>query len=147
MSLTVARAGIEDLEVVALLFDTYRQFYGQDSDHDGARAFLAARIAGDESVLLLARHARKGCGFVQLYPTFSSVRMGRVWTLNDLYVIPDARRHGVARALLAAATAHARATGALGLQLETAPSNHAAQALYRDAGWTLDDNLHFHLDL
>ena len=135
-----------DLDALASLFDAYRQFYDQASNVAGARAFLAERIALHESVLLLAEHDGTAVGFVQLYPLFSSVRMGRVWVFNDLYVAPSARRMGVARALLDASTAFARERGALGLQLETGPDNQNAQALYRDAGWTQDTNLHFHLD-
>lgn len=146
MNLSVRRADANDLDALAELFDAYRRFYEQASDAAGARAFLGARIANDESVLLLAELDGAKAGFVQLYPVFSSVRMGRVWTLNDLYVVADARRHGVARALLDASVSFARDTGALGLQLETGAGNHTAQALYRSAGWTQDTNLHFSLD-
>ena len=146
MTLTVRRADTKDLEALAELFDGYRRFYQQASDVGGALAFLAERIIAKESVLLLAQIDGKAAGFVQLYPIFSSVRMGRVWTLNDLYVVAEARRRGVARALLDASIAFARETGALGLQLETGIGNLTAQALYRNAGWTQDTNLHFHLD-
>ncbi|HEY2347041.1 MAG TPA: GNAT family N-acetyltransferase [Xanthomonadaceae bacterium] len=146
MNVQVRRADANDLDTLARLFDAYRQFYEQAGDVDGARAFLAERIAREESVLLIAERDTQAVGFVQLYPIFSSVRMGRVWTLNDLYVAGSARRSGVARALLDAATAFARDSGALGLQLETGTGNHNAQALYRSAGWTQDTNLHFHLD-
>ncbi|HTA64560.1 MAG TPA: GNAT family N-acetyltransferase [Xanthomonadaceae bacterium] len=146
MSVAVRRAGANDLDALASLFDAYRQFYQQASDVAGARAYLGERIALGESVLLIAGDEAQAAGFVQLYPLFSSVRMGRVWVLNDLYVTPAARRMGVARALLDASTEFARERGALGLQLETGQDNHSAQALYRDAGWTQDTNLHFHLD-
>ena len=33
-------------------------------------------------------------GFVQLYPSFSSVSMVRSWVLNDLYVKESARKKG-----------------------------------------------------
>jgi ribosomal protein S18 acetylase RimI-like enzyme len=144
---SVRRAGADDLEALATLFDAYRQFYAQPSDLLRARTFLAERIARDESVLLLAEHAGVAAGFVQLYPIFSSVRTGRIWTLNDLFVAPHARRLGVARTLLRAACEHGRATGALGLQLETTSSNQAAQALYRSEGWHDGDTLWFHRDL
>lgn len=146
-AISVRRAGAADLDALAVLFDAYRQFYAQPPDLARARAFLSERIARDESVLLLAEHAGAAAGFVQLYPLFSSVRTERIWTLNDLFVAPHARLLGVARSLLRAACAHGRATGALGLQLETMPDNRAAQALYRSEGWQEDDTLWFHLDL
>ena len=156
MSLAVRRAEANDLDTLAGLFDAYRQFYKQPSDAAAARAFLAERIANDESVVLICAndHATAGphfvgaeaIGFVQLYPLFSSVRLGRTWLLNDLYVAPQARRLGAARALLDVACAYARERGALGLELETGTDNVTAQALYRSAGWTLGENLHFHID-
>lgn len=146
MTIKVRRAVQQDLDTIAPLFDGYRQFYRQRSDVAGARAFLAERLAGNESVLLLAEHGDEAVGFAQVYPTFSSVRMGRVWILNDLFVAPVARQLGIARALLTAATDFACDSGALGLQLETGSDNVSAQALYRSAGWSQDGNLHFHFD-
>jgi GNAT superfamily N-acetyltransferase len=87
-------------------------------------------------------------GFTQLYPAFSSVSAAHVWILNDLLVLPDARRNGVARALLSAAADFARADGALRLELETDHDNVTAQALYRAMGWTpYDGTLRFRLSL
>lgn len=142
------RAGIDDLDALAALFDGYRMFYRQPSDPALARAFLAARLQRGESAVFIADDGDDAAvGFTQLYPLFSSVRAARVWLLNDLFVAPAARKRGVARALLAAAATFARDDGALGLQLETAPDNHAAQALYRACGWQLSDSLYFHLPL
>jgi ribosomal protein S18 acetylase RimI-like enzyme len=146
MSIAIRRADANDLDALAGLFDAYRQFYKQPSDITAARAFLAERIARDESVVLVAEQDDRAVGFVQLYPVFSSVRLGRTWLLNDLYVAPQARRLGAARALLDAACGFARERGALGLELETGQGNATAQALYRSAGWQLGENLHFHID-
>ncbi len=146
MNVVVRRADANDLDTLALLFDAYRQFYKQPSAVALARAFLAERIANDESVVLIAEHDGVAIGLTQLYPLFSSVRLGRAWLLNDLYVAPQARRFGAARALLDAACAFARERGALGLELETGLDNVTAQALYRSAGWKLGENLHFHID-
>ena len=146
MNLAIRRADANDLDALAGLFDAYRQFYKQASDVAAARTFLAERIARDESVVLVAEHDGHAIGFVQLYPLFSSVRLGRTWLLNDLYVAPPARRLGAARALLDAACAFARERGALGLELETGSGNVTAQALYCSAGWELGENLHFHID-
>ncbi|HEY5803201.1 MAG TPA: GNAT family N-acetyltransferase [Lysobacter sp.] len=135
MTLAIKRAVTADLDQLAPLFDAYRMFYDQPQDPGLARAFLAERIGNDESVVLLATVDGAAAGFTQLYPGFSSVRAARVWLLNDLFVAPGARRHGVGQALLAAATAFARETGAARLELETMPDNVTAQALYESTGW------------
>jgi len=139
MSVQVRQATVHDLDTLVPLFDGYRQFYGKPSDPEGARAFLGARFAHHQSVILLAMDAGgTGMGFTQLYPLFSSVRMVRTYLLNDMFVSPQARRQGVAAALLREAAAHARALGAASLSLSTALDNAPAQALYEALGWQRD---------
>ncbi|QIL21795.1 GNAT family N-acetyltransferase [Thermomonas sp. HDW16] len=134
----MSRAGPADLDALALLFDAYRQFYGQPSDVPRARDWLRSRLRVGESVVLLAKRDGAMVGFVQLYPMFSSVRTAKTWILNDLYVDAGARRSGAARSLLDAAAKFAREDGAAGISLETTQDNAAARALYRAAGWNED---------
>ena len=138
MTTTISRAGPADLDALTLLFDAYRQFYGQPSDAAAARDWLRSRLRVGESMVLVARRGADMVGFVQLYPMFSSVRLARTWILNDLYVLPTNRRGGVARALMDAAADFARADGAAGISLETTRDNAPARALYRAAGWHED---------
>ncbi|XOK59554.1 GNAT family N-acetyltransferase [Paenibacillus elgii] len=149
-SLTVRQAGHGDIEALAPLFDAYRQFYRQPSDVERAERFLRDNLERQQSVIFFAYTEDPGrpLGFTQLYPTLSSIAMMRVWTLNDLFVHPDAREQGVARALMKAAEAHARATRAKGLQLSTAVDNVTAQRLYAAMGYVRDDAfLHYYLRL
>ncbi len=81
-------------------------------------------------------------GFIQLYPSFDSVTMRRVWILYDLFVAPAARKHGVARMLMEHARKFAIKTKAKGLILETAVANHPAQKLYEQLGWKRDTAFH-----
>jgi len=142
----VRRAGLADLDDLAPLFDGYRQFYGQRSDLAGARAFLAERLRRDESVIFVAYADESALGFTQLYPSFSSVSVKRLWILNDLFVSPAARRGGVGRRLLERAREWAVETDAKGLTLTTALTNTAARSLYESCGWRLDDEFaHYQL--
>ena len=138
MSLSIRRATLADLDAVAPLFDAYRRFYDQPGDLARARDFLRERLERDESVVLLAQVDGRPAGFTQLYRMFSSVRTTRTYILNDLFVAEDARRRGVARALLDAAARFAREDGAAGISLETMQDNAPARALYRAAGWGED---------
>jgi GNAT superfamily N-acetyltransferase len=147
MSVNVRRAAAADLDAIAPLFDAYRQFYGQPADAARARTWLSERLQSGESVVLLAERDGRSTGFVQLYPMFSSVRTARLWILNDLFVASDARRCGVARALLDAAARFARDDGAAGLMLETGRDNAPARALYRAAGWQEDASQWYSLPL
>ncbi len=142
----VRRAGLGDVGDLAPLFDLYRQFYGQRSDLAAARAFLSERVRRDESVIFIASADDLALGFTQLYPSFSSVSVRRLWILNDLFVSPAARRAGVGRRLLERAREWAVETGAKGLTLTTALTNSAARSLYESCGWRLDDEFaHYQL--
>jgi len=143
----IRRATLEDLDLVAPLFDAYRRFYAQPADLVRARNYLRERLSRDESVILLAMRDDRPAGFTQLYPMFSSVRTARTWILNDLFVAEHARRTGTARALLDAAADFARADGAVGLSLETMRDNAPARALYRAAGWHEDETQWYSLSL
>ena len=55
--------------------------------------------------------------------------------LKRMYVDPGVRGHGLARTLLAALVAHARAAGMVRLLLETGTEQPEAIALYESDGW------------
>ncbi|MBM7845533.1 GNAT family N-acetyltransferase [Herpetosiphon giganteus] len=137
----IIQAGLDELERLVPLFDGYRQFYRQASDRAAARAFLHDRLSNSESIIFLAQTPEAGVGFCQLYPSFSSVSMRRIWILNDLFVAEHARGQGVASGLLNAARDWAISTKSKGLVLETEVTNLQAQRLYEQHGWqkTVDE--------
>ncbi|MEK0363105.1 GNAT family N-acetyltransferase [Pseudomonas sp. CBC3] len=145
----ILRAEHADVGGVSRLFDAYRMFYGQPSNLELARNFIAERIRNDESVIFYARDtAESYIGFTQLYPVFSSISARRSWILNDLYVAESARGRGVGRMLMNRAREHAIATGATGVSLETAKANAGAQRLYESLGYARDDEFYsYFLDL
>jgi ribosomal protein S18 acetylase RimI-like enzyme len=129
-----------DLDKVAALFDAYRQFYEMPPDPALARRYLRERFEHNESVIFVAENAQgEIVGFTQLYPAFCSVLADRTFVLYDLFVTPAARGTGAGRALMEAAEAHARASGAARLQLQTAITNKIGQSLYESCGWKRDD--------
>jgi ribosomal protein S18 acetylase RimI-like enzyme len=138
-TLNVRRAHSSDLEALARLFDDYRQFYGCSSDVPAARKYLLERFTNEESVLFIALEGERSVGFAQLYPSFSSLSLARIFILNDLYVSPEGRRKGVGTQLLHAVDQYAKERGAVRLTLSTAATNLPAQALYRSEGWKKDE--------
>jgi ribosomal protein S18 acetylase RimI-like enzyme len=134
--LVVRQATIFDLELIAPLFDAYRQFYRRPSDPDLARGFLLERFQHNESIIFVAvKEDGSAVGFTQLYPSFSSASAARIFILNDLFVSPEARRSGVGALLLDAAARFGRGVGAVRLTLSTEVTNQTAQALYEREGW------------
>jgi ribosomal protein S18 acetylase RimI-like enzyme len=129
-----------DLDAIAPLFDAYRQFYEKPADLALARRYLAERFARRESVIYVAQDAHGAIvGFTQLYPAFCSVAADRIFVLYDLFVTPAARGTGAGRALMEAAEAHARESGAARLELQTAKTNLIGQSLYESCGWLRDE--------
>jgi ribosomal protein S18 acetylase RimI-like enzyme len=130
---------MDHLEQIAPLFDAYRVFYGQVPDLAAAREFLRQRLLLRETVLFLAFENEEPLGFTQLFPSFSSVGMQRLWILNDLFVIPESRGQRVGEKLIERALIHAKESGAKGVVLETAHTNTSGQKLYERMGFMRED--------
>ena len=84
----VFRAQSKDLGDAAVIFNSYRIFYGNKSDLKLAFHFLKERLEFQESYIFLSKMDGEIVGFVQHYPFFSSVRAERLLVLNDLFVSP-----------------------------------------------------------
>ena len=151
MDLHIRRASSDDIDLLVPLLDAYREFYGQASNEGLAREFFAARMIKDESVVLLAvdrDQDEAGVGFVQLFASFDSVELAPIWILHDLFVAIGARRCGVGRRLMQAASEFCRTTDAVRIDLSTAIDNTRAQALYRALGYVRDEGFyHYCLEL
>ncbi|WP_275547482.1 MULTISPECIES: GNAT family N-acetyltransferase [unclassified Pseudomonas] len=138
--MTVSAATTADLVDLTRLFAGYLRFYQVPRADSDIATFLRMRLERGDSQLFIARDGQGAAqGFVQLYPFLSSLALEPAWLLSDLYVDESARRCGVGEALMNAARAHAEATGACGLQLETAKTNLAGQRLYERLGYARDE--------
>ena len=135
MELAVRQATVSDLEELVPLFNGYRQFYRQASEPDRIRKFLLDRFEHNQSIIFIAVKEGRAIGFTQLYPSFSSAALARIFILNDLFVDPGVRHIGAGAALLQAAAEYGRRVGALRLILSTEVTNMPAQSLYEKLGW------------
>ncbi len=136
MNICIKQASVENAEKIAILFNSYRVFYEQESDVCLAKEFISERLNNNESIIFFAENDDgEYLGFTQLYPNFSSVSAKRTWVLNDLYVSKSARRLGIAKKLMSAAQEFAVSTKAKGIGLETSVDNHNAQTLYESLGY------------
>jgi GNAT superfamily N-acetyltransferase len=135
MEPVIRQATVSDLDGLVPLFDGYRQFYRQASEPDRIRKFLLDRFEHNQSVIFVALKDETAVGFTQLYPSFSSGALARIFILNDLFVEPGARLIGTGSALLQAAAEYGRRVGALRLVLSTEVTNMPAQSLYEKLGW------------
>jgi len=137
----IIQATLEHLDLLTPLFVKYREFYGELPFPDSSRAFLEKRLSREESVIYLALpddDDGKLVGFCQLYPSYSSLSLKRVWILNDIYVAEDARRQLVADHLMQKAKKMARETQAVRMRVSTSANNEVAQKVYESIGFRED---------
>jgi ribosomal protein S18 acetylase RimI-like enzyme len=136
----ITQATLEHLDLLTPLFVKYREFYGALAYPDSSRAFLEKRLRRKESViyLALADDDNKLLGFCQLYPSFSSLSLKRVWILNDIYVAEESRRQLVADNLIRTAKKMAKETHAVRMRVSTSSNNEVAQKTYESIGFRED---------
>ena len=131
----IRQIGPDDRAAWQALFTAYGVFYEtdfsptvlegvwgwlMDADHE-VSALVAELDAPDGPALVGFAHLRR------LHDTFTA---GPAWSLDDLYVAPEHRGAGIARALIAACEATAHSAGGGTLRWITASDNTTAQRLY-----------------
>ena len=87
-------------------------------------------------MLLLAFRDREPVGIFLANQIVSVEKSGLVLWVEELYVVPHARRSGVARAILNHVADEARRRDVRAIELEVVPTQAAAFALYRSLGFT-----------
>ncbi|MCJ8209408.1 GNAT family N-acetyltransferase [Mucilaginibacter sp. RS28] len=133
-NIEITIATIADLADLEVIFSLYRSFYGMPHDKEAAIDFLKERIQQQESIIFLARKNSAIVGFTQLFPTFSSASLKKVFILNDLYVLEEERNQGIARLLINRSIEEAKYAGCVRISLSTAKDN-PAQLLYEKIGF------------
>jgi len=121
--LGVRNATEQDLDELVVMFIEYLHFYARDYSEEEVRSFLSQRFDRADNILLLATADGRAIGFVQVYPTLSSLQLAPAWVLNDLYVRQEGRRTGAGRALVREVCDRAAAARAAYVVLETAEDN------------------------
>ncbi|MEW9680186.1 N-acetyltransferase family protein [Pseudomonas sp. TE50-2] len=137
----IIQATLEHLDLLTPLFVKYREFYGQLPYPDSSRAFLEKRLKRKESIIYLALPDDADdrlMGFCQLYPSFSSLSLKRVWILNDIYVAEDSRRMLVADNLMREAKKMAKKSNAVRMRVSTSSDNEVARKTYESMGFRKD---------
>ena len=127
--------GDDDFQSFVELFDRYRAHYGQPADQDRSRAWLTDATTTGPMRAFHARVEGVAAGMCLIAICPASLSLGEFWMVRDIYVDPQWRRTGVARALLDAVRAAAQQSGALRLTLQTEDDNVAALRLYERYGF------------
>lgn len=132
----IVQAKADDLTELAQLFAEYRVFYEQPMEYHKSYDFLKERIEKGESDIFIAISDDKICGFTQLYPSFTSVGIGKIWILNDIFISPEYRKRGVAQSLIEKVLNYSEESDRGKVVLSTSYYNLKAQKLYEKLGFT-----------
>ncbi|MBW6397959.1 GNAT family N-acetyltransferase [Roseomonas sp. HJA6] len=95
---------------------------------------LRRDLIGSAMVVVAERHDGTLVGYATGHATYETGHAEKGVYVGDLYVAPDHRRRGIARALLAALARAGHAAGARHLWLTAQETNTAAHAFYRRLG-------------
>lgn len=82
----------------------------------------------------IAERDGQAVGYALFYRAYATEHAERGLYLQDLYVVPEARRQGTGRALMAAVARACQADGGCYVFWNTRPRNRAALAFYRALG-------------
>jgi ribosomal protein S18 acetylase RimI-like enzyme len=134
---TIRVANETDLDGLIGLAVAFRDHQQQDwpSDQQFREAF--ALLLGDSSVdvILALAAGNRPLGYVMTRYRYSAWVPGLSAELEDVFVVSEARRHGVGRRLVADAIARAEQRGCRLLSVTTNERNRAALALYATFGF------------
>lgn len=145
-----APLGGETSLLAAILAVTERHYDSAVTDEEAAAA--AARLLGGHAparcLVAVPATGEKPAGFLGIAlfgPLFPGARFRDVMFLKELFVLPEARGRGVARALVAAVARAAIDAGCERLEWVTDRGNEAARAAYRAMGAAEGDKVTYSL--
>lgn len=131
-------AGVTDARDAGLLL---HEFNSEFDEHTPGPDRLAERIRGllqeKQTTVLLAGAGPDAVAVLRFRPAIWS--QGLECCVAELYVRPALRGRGMGRALMQAAIAHARATGADRMDLGTGEQDVVARGLYESLGFSNRD--------
>lgn len=105
-------------------------------DPDALGAIIHALLISQFSDFLLAEKGGRSVGVMQINYRLSTWELGAYAVIEDFYLVPDVRGHGIGTRLLDYACARAEGRGAQFVQASARPTDRAARRLYEAFSFT-----------
>jgi GNAT superfamily N-acetyltransferase len=135
MRWTIRAATADDAESIVALV---HRFNLEDGNPPGATTAEAFRSLGFGTPprfhTVLAEDEEQVLGYALYFPSYDTDYGAKGFYLQDLYVLPEARRRGIGRALMTAVARACRADGGRYLFWNALERNRAGRAFYRQIG-------------
>jgi ribosomal protein S18 acetylase RimI-like enzyme len=138
----IQTAALADLPQIIALMEDYWSFEGI-AGFDSARAATLLRqllLQPHLGTVWVARDDGSVVGYLIAVLVFSFEFQGLVAEIDELFVLPQARRDGIGSAFLETAEASLAARGCTCLQLQLSAGNAAARAFYHRRGYGAREN-------
>jgi GNAT superfamily N-acetyltransferase len=135
MDLKIRRVADSDRQNAARLLMAQLVEQHLPADPAGVKRGIELAMKSDAVWLLLAFLGEEAVGVFLANEIVSVEQAGIVLWVEELYVVPAARRRGVARGILNFVAEEARRKGIVSVELEVVPTQEAALALYRAMGF------------
>lgn len=130
--LTLRTATAADCPLLARLLGNMLAEIGLEQGLEAAARFSADGFGTEPAfTAVIAEHAGVPAGYALFWPTYDTEWASRGGWLSDLYMLPQARRQGVARRLMAEVAARTAAQGGRYLTWLVHTDNMRARAFYR----------------
>lgn len=132
----IKEATIENLKQVVDIVMRYRAFYGVDEQRkEDVESFMKSRFENRQSKVFIATSENdEVIGFIQLYPSYSTVSLKPQWILNDFFVDKNYRKQGYGTKLMEYVKTYFE-DSAKGFILVTDKDNVTAKSFYDKNGW------------
>jgi ribosomal protein S18 acetylase RimI-like enzyme len=131
----------DDVPQLVTLMEKYWSFEGLAGFEAVRMSRLLGRVLSQPNLgtVWAARDGRDLLGYLIAVYVFSFEYQGLVAEVDELFVLPRARRHGVGTALLDVAETGLANAGCTCIQLQLGTANGAALAFYRRRGYAARD--------
>ena len=135
MQAAIRLATAADAPAFGRLLHAFNAEFGEPTpDAETIAERAAPLIESGEVMVLLGGNGPDGFAQLRFRPSLYTGALDAY--LEELYVVPERRGHGLGRALLEAAMRYAKERGAAHIDLGTSEDDVAARALYESAGFT-----------
>ena len=124
----IEKVSSESFEAALNLLERFFREEGFDTPAEQMRVFLADMLASSQTAIFLARSAGEGVG-VATVTTSLGLEYGRSAELEDLYVLPRSRGHGIASALIESVCNWCNQLGCRMVQVTVTPQGEATHGL------------------
>lgn len=141
-SVRIHVANLDDPSELDAVRDLLAAFHREEDGHDtpwSVRDGLGSHLRRRADLVLLASRDDVAVGVLIAQRTLASFTALDSCNIHDVFVAEEARGTGVARRLMAACEAHARARGCGKITLEVNADNLGARALYRSLGFDVPE--------